>query len=187
MDPVSESVDAAVGYLDRQTRLACATRPGQGYQAARVQKLHQLITLALAAHETSDLRRQVVLSLLQGAQRWKVGRHALRDQLEYAFGALEILQPMLAEIAQRGFRRQSGSGQCMGSVGQHYLPAVGDVGDPRRAMYVEANVVTVQQPPLATVNTHPHSHRRIRRPLCSSSRRCPSSAARTADGASVNT
>ncbi len=64
MDPISEGIDAAVGDLDRQTRLARATRPSQGYQPARAQELHQLIKLALATHKASDLRRQVELSLL---------------------------------------------------------------------------------------------------------------------------
>ena len=165
MDPVSESVDAAVGDLDRQTGLASATRSGQGYQPAGAQELNQLITLTLATDKTSHLCRKVVLSRLQGMQRWKVGWQVGHDQLEHPFGALEILQPVLAEIAQRGFRRQPGSGQHMGGVGQHYLPAVAGVGDPRRAMHVESDVVPVQKPPLATVNAHPHPHRRICRPL----------------------
>ena len=164
MDPVSESVGAAVGDLDRQTRLARSTRPGQGHQPTRAQQLHQLSTLALAPHKTGDLRRHVVCSRVQGAQRWEVSRYARRNQLEQPLRVLEVLQPVLTEIAQCGSQRQGRCGQCTGSVRQHYLSTVAGVGDPRCAMRVEPDVVPVQQPPLPTVNAHPYAHHRIRRP-----------------------
>ena len=107
MDPISEGVDASIGHLDRQTRLARATRPGQGYQPALPQKLHQLIAFSLATDKAGDLCRQIVFSGIEGAQRWEVGRYARRDQLEQPLGTLKVLQAMLAEIAQRGFRPSS--------------------------------------------------------------------------------
>ena len=62
--------------------------------------------LRLAADERGHLRRQVVREVFERTQRREIGDQIGCEQLVDAFGLREILEPVLAEIAQAALRRQ---------------------------------------------------------------------------------
>ena len=101
-DAVGEVVDAVRGDLQREARLAGAARRRSASPAAtsREQDLH-LRHLPLAADEAGQLERQVVGARVERPERREVGRQVRREQLEDPLRADEVLQPVLAQVAQR--------------------------------------------------------------------------------------
>jgi len=89
-------------------------------------------------------------------QRREVGRKVVGNKLKEVLRAIEILQAVLAKIAQRNARREPVGDQLARRAGDEDLATVAGRTDPRRAMHVEADVIMASDVSLASMNTHPH-------------------------------
>ena len=160
-DAAREAIRHLRRDLQRQARLAGAARAGQRQHARLLEQPHALGDLALAPDEAGHLHGQVVGDGVQAADGREVARQAVDDQLQHAFGAAEVLEPVLAEIAQRDARRERVAHEQARRLGQQHLTAVTGVRDPRRAVDVVADVVSAggrgAQAGLAGVQPHPHA------------------------------
>ena len=72
---------------------------------------------------------------------------------------------MVAQIAQRHARRKVTSGEHRGRSRDEHLATVGDPGDPRRAVHIDADVIRARclagRRPRSGVHPHPHPDDRI--------------------------
>jgi hypothetical protein len=80
--------------------------------------------------------------------------------LEDRDGDVEVLQPVLAQIAQPGLRLERD-----GRLGDEHLPTVAGRRDPRGEMDIAADVVAVRHERRARMQTHPDSNRPRRKVL----------------------
>ena len=78
-------------------------------------------------------------------------------ELVQALGADQVLQPVLAEVADRRVALEEAAGR----LGEDDLPAVGSGGDPRRAVDVDADVALVGHDRLAGVDAHADADRAV--------------------------
>jgi hypothetical protein len=101
-DTVLEPVDLVRRRLQSQTRLANPSGPGQRQQpdAVRVEQVANGAQLDLAAEELRRLRREVVGALAEGRERRQVALELGMRQLEDVLRLREVLEPVLAEVAQ---------------------------------------------------------------------------------------
>src|SRR6185436_5519811 len=76
----------------------------------------------------------------------------------------QVLEPVLAEIAQGDAVWQVAGDERARRIGQQHLAAVSGRGDPRRTMDVEADVVVTAESALAGMEAHPHADDRRLRP-----------------------
>ena len=97
--------------------------------------------LPLAPDEAGQLHRQVVGDGVQAAERGEVGGQAGDDQLEDPLGAAEVLEAVLAQVAQRDARGERVAHEQARRLGEQHLAAVAGAGDARRAVHVVADVV----------------------------------------------
>ena len=56
-------------------------------------------------------------------------------------GAIEVLQPVLTEIAECNVRRQLVSDQLARGARDQYLTTMAGRADPRRAMHIQSDVI----------------------------------------------
>ena len=73
-------------------------------------------------------------------------------------GAIEILQPVLAQISEHDVSRQLIGDELMRQAGDQHLPAVSGSADPCRAMHVQTDVIILSDVRLAGVHPHTHTH-----------------------------
>ena len=92
--------------LEGEARLPDAARTRERDEPRRPERPCEFADLTRASDETAHLVRQVVPGGIQRTQRGEVGRRSLSVELVDAFEPAQILEPMLAQIAQRGRRRQ---------------------------------------------------------------------------------
>src|SRR5881409_2506755 len=97
--------------------------------------------LALAPDECRGLWRQMGRRTVEAPQRREVRRAAGDDRLVDALRPREVLQAELAEIAQRQAVREIRARERRGRFGQEDLATMSGGGDPRGAVYVDADVV----------------------------------------------
>ena len=156
-DPVLEAPDELRGSLKREARLARAARARDGDEPRPVgEQRDQLLELTLAADERDRDDGQI------GGVERPEGREVALSELEEALCAGQILQAVLAEIADGSVGRQEAAGR----LGDDDLAAVRGGGDPRRAVDVYADVPLVGHERLAGVNAHPNPDRPgLERPL----------------------
>ena len=137
--------------------------PGQGQQARALEEAVRLGQHRLAPDEVGQLHRQVVGRRIKGPQRRELVGHAADDELADALRPGEVLEAVLAQVAQRRAFGQGARDQRAGRVGQDHLAAMSRAGDARRAVHVEAHVIGVRgDHALARVQAHAHPHGRIR-------------------------
>jgi hypothetical protein len=89
------------------------------------EKLLHLRHLSLPADEARQLGGQVMGKRFQGAQGREVGREGGVEQLEDALRLLQIFEPVGAQVAQAGSRRQPVPHLVGGRFREQHLTAVG--------------------------------------------------------------
>ena len=149
--------------LQRQPRLAHPARAREGQQphAVDAEAVRDRPHVVLAADRPVRRRRQPVRptgSGRQRGQRREVRRQIADDELEEVLGAIEVLEPVLAEIPERDVRRQLVGDQLARGARDQHLPAVSGGADPRRAVHVQTDVIVLPDLRLAGVDAHPHAH-----------------------------
>jgi hypothetical protein len=144
--------------LEGQAGLAGATRAGQGEQPGLLQQRPDLGDLLLPADEGGELHREVAGPGVQRPRRREVGREALDQQLVQVLGHGDVLQPVVAQVAEGGPLRQGLLHQPPGGLGDQDLPAVAGSSDPGGPVHVHADVVVSAQDALAGVQAHPHPY-----------------------------
>ena len=137
--------------LDGQAGLAHSTGPGQGDQARRAQGLGQGGQVTVAPDERGQLHRQVPRERIERAQR---GEAAL-SELEDVHRAVEIPQPVLAQIDQDHPLGQAAAHQWLGRPREHHLAPMGDGHQPGAAVERLVQVLAVDQYPFTGVGPHP--------------------------------
>ena len=144
-DAVMEPADELGGDLEREPGLSRPSGAGEREETRPVRELrNELLELLLAPDERC--RDDGEVGCVERAERGKVPL----AELEEAFCADQVLQPVLAEIADG----------CVGleerarRLGENDLAAVGGAGDPRGAVDVDADVPLVRNDRLAGVDSH---------------------------------
>ncbi len=119
------------GGLQREPRLADATRPEQGHEAhgGIGEEVADHPELRVTPHELRRLRRQVRGAVGQRRQRREVALEAGMGDLEDPFRLQQVLQPVLTEVDQRHLLRQSTIGEVGGARRDEHLAAVAGGGD----------------------------------------------------------
>ena len=162
--PVRIPVRGRRGDLERQARLADPAGPGEREQARRVEEQERGGQFVVAADERRQLGRQVVRLPVERADGREVGRHACHDQLRQAFRP-EVLEAVLAEVADRHVRGQRRRDQRAGRLGDQDLAAVARGGDARGPVDLERRVVPARGwGRLARVEPHPDADLGVGRP-----------------------
>jgi hypothetical protein len=166
VDTVRESVDLVGCGPDRQPRLAGPAGAGQREQpdVGVVEALADRLQLGFPAHEGGRLGRQVVGSKVERRQRRELGRQRRMADLVQAFRAAQVLQPVLAEVAQPDAVRKVPVDHLRGRLGQQDLAAVTCRHDPRRSVDGRAEVVPAARLGLAGVDPHPDADHAELRP-----------------------
>ncbi len=162
--PVRIPVRGRRGDLERQARLADPAGSGEREQARRVEEQERGGQVVVAADERRQLGRQVVRLPVERADGREVGRHACHDQLRQAFRP-EVLEAVLAEVADRHVRGQRRRDQRAGRLGDQDLAAVARGGDARGPVDLERRVVPARGwGRLARVEPHPDADLGVGRP-----------------------
>jgi hypothetical protein len=137
------------GHLEGEARLPRTPRPGQGEEARSVREHRdELLELALAPDEGH--RDDWEVRGVEGPQR----REVASAELEQALRSGQILQPVLAEIAEGDI-----SDEATGRLGEDDLSPVSGAGDSRRAVDVDADVALLGHDRLAGVEAHANADR----------------------------
>jgi hypothetical protein len=149
--------------FDRQTRLADPPRPDEGEQAHApvAQAIRDRPHVVLTADRPVRRRRQPVGAARSGrqrGQRWEVRGQIADDELEEVLGAIEVLEPVLAEIPERDVNRQFVGDELARGARDQHLPAVSGRADPRRAVHVETDVIILSDVRLTGVHPDAHAH-----------------------------
>ena len=156
-DTVREAPDELRGDLQREARLAGAARARDGDEPRPVREQRdELLELTLAADERDRDDGQI------GGVERPEGREVALAELEEALCADQVLQAVLAEVADRSVRREEAARR----LGDDDLAAVRGGRDPRCSVDVYADVALVGHERLAGVNAHPDADRPgLERPL----------------------
>ncbi len=126
--------------LQRQPGLADAARPGERQQPSAAQRLTRRSDLTLPSDQRAQRRRQTTHRPPGRPKGRKIGREPIDDELVEPLRALDVLQPVGAEVAQIDPLRKLVLYERSGRTRDQHLPAVGSTGNPRRPMNVEAKV-----------------------------------------------
>jgi hypothetical protein len=145
------------GRLQGQPGLAGAPHAGERHQPVGAQQGRHLPQFALAPHEAGQLQGQVVRPRVQRSQRGELAGQFRVDELVHPLGPLQVPQPMLAQVAQPGPRREGVPHQVVGGLGQHRLPPVGRGRQPGAAVERRPEVVATLALDLPRVEAHPGS------------------------------
>ena len=166
VDAVREPVDLVGGGPDRKPCLAGPTGPGERDEtdAGVVQARPDRPQLGIAADEGGRLRRQVVRPEVEGRERRKLRSQCGMAELEQVLGAAQVLQAVLAQVAQGDARGKLPADERRGRLGQQDLSAVTGRHDPRRAVDGRAEEVAAARIGVAGVDAHPDADRARVRP-----------------------
>jgi hypothetical protein len=130
-DPARCDVGEIVPDLDGEPRLAGSAHPGERDEPALVEGLADAAAFVLASDERGALGRQRARITVDGAERGKRVGQAVGGELQQPLDAVEVAQPMLAQIEEPG--RATGDEIRRGTARQ-YLPAVRSRHDMRGAV-----------------------------------------------------
>lgn len=133
----------------------------------RLQERLDLVELAAAAHEARDEEREVVGHCVECAKWRELALQAGDGQLEEGLVVGEVLQSMLAHVAQRCSLGDMTLHESRRRLRQDDLVAMAGRGDPRRPVHVQPDVVVASEGPLAGVDADPDLDRRARGPFVS--------------------
>ena len=122
--PIGIVPHAVAGALDRQARLAAATRSGERHQAVGSYRSCNCSALSLATDEA-----RTTLGEVRSARKWRAQRSEIRPQtgsgqLEDARRGIEVLEPKLAQLAKGNLAFAVGLMVLLMVVTVVYLPLV---------------------------------------------------------------
>ena len=101
---------------------------------------------------------------VERVQRSELARKSFDDELSKAFGAVDVLQSPLAEIANRYARRQIVLYELPSGAGEQDLASVTGGADTSRLVHPETDVVVLTHFGLPGMQPHPHLYFRAFRP-----------------------
>src|SRR5262249_31402231 len=101
----------------------------------------------------------------RGAGRRELVAKSLDDELVAALRVVDVLQPLLAEVAEADAGRQLVAHQGGGGGREEHLAAVCGMGDPRALVQAQAVIALVADLGLTGVETHPHAALGALRPV----------------------
>jgi hypothetical protein len=143
VDPVGVAIGGEAGRLQGKARLPGAARAGEGEQARSFEERHDLGELGLPAEEGRRRHREVrAVEALEG-------REVSLAQLVDPLGGGEVLEPVLAEIAQLDLDQWS----CRGR--DEDLTSVAAGGDAGCPVDVVSDVALLGEERRAGVQAHP--------------------------------
>ena len=152
---VREPLAHAGGELEREPGLAGAAGADQRQQAHVVarEQLAGLGELALAPDEGVRHRGEAREPVVERVQRRELVRQAVDLELVELLRAGQVLQHVLAEVAELDARPE----QRARGLRDEHLAAVAGRHHARRVVHVEADVAAVHPPRLAGVQAHAHA------------------------------
>ncbi len=136
--------------LQRESGLATAARAGEGQQPRPREELADLAQLPVAPEERR--RRYGQVRLVERLQR----REVVRSELVDAFRGGEVLEAVLAQIAQLGSVHEARRRRR----DEHLRPVPGR-RNPRRPMHIDADVALLRDERRPRVNADPHPDRPV--------------------------
>ncbi len=148
-DTVGELLDRLGRELEREPRLAASAGARERDQPMLAKELTCLLELALPPDERGRLNREV--RPVEGLER----REVPVAELVQALRAREVLEPVVAEVAEPRFARR----EAVCRLREENLPAVARAHDPRRPVHVGTDVTLVRDDRLTGVDADPDSHR----------------------------
>ena len=149
--------------LDGEPRLADAARARQGQQPhlAAADPGHDRAHVVVAADHPVGGRRQSARTAGRRlrARRGEPRCELIGDDLVEPLGAVQVLEPMLADVVERDADAgaQLGDDELARGAGDEHLAAVRGRADARGAMDVHADVVVGADLGLAGVQAHAHA------------------------------
>ena len=156
--PVGVTIEPFPGDLEREPGLARAAGTRQREQAGAVQQAVDLHDLGRPADEGRSQRGQVRPPRIERAQRREVGVEPVDRQIVQMLGAIEILETVDAEVAERDALGERIRQERPRRFGDHDLAAVARGSDPCRTVDVDPDVVVAAQDTVAAVQTHPDAN-----------------------------
>ena len=150
--------------LQRQPGLARAARPGQGEQPAGRRQCQGLGELLVTSHEAREAGRQVARRRPRRAECREIGRQAIDTQLPQVLWAIEVAQPMLAQVLPRHPLGEARADQGAGRARDEDLAAVRQARDARCAVDVQAHEAATDGLRFARVEAHPDLDGPVGRP-----------------------
>jgi hypothetical protein len=102
---------------------------------------------------------------VQRGQRREALREVAVDELVHALGPQQVLQPVLAQVAQGNPDWQGVPGELRGGRREHHLAPVGGGGQPGATVQRRPEVVPVLEFDLARVQPHPDAEVTERAPV----------------------
>lgn len=79
------------------------------------------------------------------------------DELEHVLGSKQVLEPVLAQVAQPSIHGQSVFGQLGGEAGEQHLATVRGRHDPGGAVHRRAEEVVASRLGLPGMHSHAHA------------------------------
>ena len=142
--------------LNRDTRLAHTSSPGDGDHPRLAQHLAQFGELVAATHERRHLHRQVARKGSQRLQRSERPLETGRTHLKDPLGTRQVTQRVLAEVDQFDGARQRVAHQVSRRLRTQDLPAVRHRFETRGPIHRRAEIIAVTQ--LRHTRMNPDSH-----------------------------
>ncbi len=158
--------------LQREARLAAATRTRQRHEPLLVEQLTELIELRLATNEARQRNRNVARSHIQRTQRREIDREIGMARLPDAFRTPEAFQAVNAEIP----KRQTVNRRIHQKISESHPTPASARRDRSTAQPGAANnrrpeiVLLIAQLRLSCMQGNPHPHWQLRRPQLVSER-----------------
>jgi len=161
---IVERVRCLACDLHGQPRLAGAAWSGQRDDSFLGQELEQHVLLAGPADEARHLGREMDGTRVERPQRREGLAETGGNELEEMLGALEVLQAVLAEVAQRRAGRKRRRDEGPGCLRHEHLASVSRCRDSGRTVDIQPDVVVAAELAIAGVETHPDENRGLVRP-----------------------
>ena len=152
---VGMTVEPFPGDLEREPGLARAAGAGQREQAGAVQQVIDLHDLGRSADEGRSQRGQVRSPRIQRTQCREVGVEPVDRQIVQMLRAIEVLEPVDAQVAERHALRERVRQERPRRFGDHDLTAVTRGSDACCMIDVDPDVIVATQDPVAAVHAHP--------------------------------
>jgi hypothetical protein len=131
-DPVREIVEEVRRSLNRQAGLSGTAGPRQRQQTQprSSKERDDICQFLLPADHDRRLRGEVRRSVVERRKRWKLAAKPLCEELEDSLRLCQVLQPMLAQVAQSEPLRQFSLHELARGLRDEHLAAVTGRGDP---------------------------------------------------------
>ena len=157
---VIEAIELIGGCLQGQSGLSHPARADQRDQPGLVvDERPQVTQLGVPPEENGNLCRQIIGALVEGRKRRKSLGKSRSDDLEQSQRLGEILEAVLAEVAQLHLRRQSSADRFGNGARQQNLTAVSGRHDACRAVNRRTEIIAATLLGVAKVHADPDPQR----------------------------